>query len=120
MVKEIAIMEQRYRAMLAFLADVRGVGEVVAQFGVSRQPVHASICRWKYYVLFGRRYCTNERGRNRRPRQMPGQHTGAGFFPNEKQGSDRVGQKNDKSRSPPRISEALQNSLRFRPWRFLR
>lgn len=65
MVKEIAIMEQRYRAMLAFLADVRGVGEVVAQFGVSRQPVHASICRWKYYVLFGRRYCTNERGRNR-------------------------------------------------------
>jgi transposase-like protein len=41
MVKEISVMEQRYQAVLAVIADGRGVGEVAAQFGVSRQSVHA-------------------------------------------------------------------------------
>ena len=40
MVKEISVMEQRYQAVLAVIADGRGVGEVAAQFGVSRQSVH--------------------------------------------------------------------------------
>jgi len=35
MVKEISVMEQRYQAVLAVIADGRGVGEVAAQFGVS-------------------------------------------------------------------------------------
>ena len=39
-VKEKSIMEQRYQALLAVVADCRGVGEVAAQFGVSRQSVH--------------------------------------------------------------------------------
>ena len=39
MVKEISVMEQRYQAVLAVIADGRGVGGVAAQFGVSRQSV---------------------------------------------------------------------------------
>lgn len=38
-------MDQRYQAVLAVIADGRGVGEVAAQFGVSRQSVHAWL-RW--------------------------------------------------------------------------
>ncbi len=34
-------MEQRYQAVLAVIAAGRGVGEVAAQFGVSRQSVHS-------------------------------------------------------------------------------
>ena len=33
-------MAQSYQAVLAVIADGRGVGEFAAQFGVSRQSVH--------------------------------------------------------------------------------
>ena len=41
MVKEISVMEQRYQAVLAVIADGRVVGEVAAPFGVSTQSVYA-------------------------------------------------------------------------------
>ena len=41
MVKKKSVTEQRHHAVLAVIADGRGVGEAAAQFGVSRQSVHA-------------------------------------------------------------------------------
>ena len=52
-VKEISVMEQRYQAVLAVIADGRGEGEVAAQFGVSRQSVHAWLRRYEDHGLEG-------------------------------------------------------------------
>jgi len=38
-------MDQRYQAVLAVIADGRGVGQVAAQFGASRQSVHTGLRR---------------------------------------------------------------------------
>lgn len=51
MVKEISVREQRYQAVLAVIADGRGVGEVAAQFGVSRQSVHSWLRRYEDHGL---------------------------------------------------------------------
>jgi transposase len=53
MVKEISVMEQRYQAVLAVIADGRGVGEVAAQFGVSRRSVHSWLRRYEDHGLEG-------------------------------------------------------------------
>jgi hypothetical protein len=41
MVKEKSFWSSVIKAVLAVIADGRGVGEVAAQFGVSRRSVHA-------------------------------------------------------------------------------
>ncbi len=53
MVKEISVMEQRHQAVLAVIADGRGVGEVAAQFAVSRQSVHSWLRRYEDHGLEG-------------------------------------------------------------------
>lgn len=60
-------MEQRYQAVLAVIADGRGVGEVAAQFGVSRQSVHAWLRRYEDEGLEGLA------NRSHRPRSVPHQ-----------------------------------------------
>ena len=67
MVKEISVMEQRYQAVLAVIADGRGVGEVAAQFGVSRQSVHAWLRRYEDHGLEGLA------NRSHKPKSMPHQ-----------------------------------------------
>ena len=64
-------MEQRYQAVLAVIADGRGVGEVAAQFGVSRQSVHACLRRSEDHGLEG---LTNRYHKPKSiPHQMPAQ-----------------------------------------------
>jgi len=60
-------MEQRYQAVLAVIADGRGVGEVAAQFGVSRQSVHAWLRRYEDHGLEGLA------NRSHKPKSMPHQ-----------------------------------------------
>jgi len=67
MVKEISVMEQRYQAVLAVIADGRGVGGVAAQFGVSRQSVHAWLRRYEDHGLEGLA------NRSHKPKSMPHQ-----------------------------------------------
>lgn len=67
MVKEISVMEQRYQAVLAVIADGRGVGEVAAQFGVSRQSVHAWLRRYEDHGLEGLA------NRSHKPKSIPHQ-----------------------------------------------
>ena len=52
-VKEMSVMEQPHQAVLAVITDGRGVGEVAAQFGVSRQSVHAWVRRYENHGLEG-------------------------------------------------------------------
>jgi transposase len=58
-------MEQRYQAVLAVIADGRGVGEVAAQFGVSRQSVHSWLRRYEDHGLEGLA------NRSHRPKSSP-------------------------------------------------
>ena len=67
MVKEISVMEQRYQAVLAVIADGRGVGEVAAQFGVSRQSVHSWLRRYEDHGLEGLA------NRSHKPKSIPHQ-----------------------------------------------
>ncbi len=65
MVKQISVIEQRYQAVLAVIADGRGVGEVAPQFGVSRQSAHAWLCRYEDDGLEGLA------NRSVKPKSMP-------------------------------------------------
>jgi transposase len=67
MVKEISVMEQRYQAVLAVIANGRGVGEIAAQFGVSRQSVHSWLRRYEDHGLEGLA------NRSHRPKSSPHQ-----------------------------------------------
>ena len=60
-------MEQRYQAVLAVIADGRGVGEVAAQFGVSRQSVHSRLRRYEDHGLEGLA------NRSHKPKSIPHQ-----------------------------------------------
>jgi transposase len=60
-------MEQRYQAVLAVIADGRGVGEVAAQFGVSRQSVHSWLRRYEDHGLEGLA------NRSHKPKSIPHQ-----------------------------------------------
>ena len=59
--------EQRYQAVLAVIADGRTVSEVAAQWGVSRQSVHAWLARYEVEGLAGLS------DRSHRPRSSPSQ-----------------------------------------------
>lgn len=71
MVREISVMEQRYQAVLAVIADGRGVGEVAAQFGVSRQSLHSWLRRYEDAGLEGLA------DRSHRPHSVPHQMSAA-------------------------------------------
>ena len=47
MLKEMSVTEQRYRAVLAVIADVDPVRAVAERWGVSRQTVHALLARYE-------------------------------------------------------------------------
>lgn len=53
MLREFSVSEQRYQAVLAVIADGRTVSEVAAQWGVSRQSVHAWLARYEAEGLAG-------------------------------------------------------------------
>lgn len=53
MLREFSVSEQRYQAVLAGIADGRTVSEVAAQWGVSRQSVHAWLARYEAEGLTG-------------------------------------------------------------------
>ena len=67
MVTEKSVMEQRYKAVTAVIAEGRGLGEVAAQFGVSRQSVHAWLRRYEVHGLEGLA------NRSHKPKSMPHQ-----------------------------------------------
>lgn len=45
--RELSVSEQRYRAVLAVIAEGRTVTEVAARFGVSRQTLHAWLAKYE-------------------------------------------------------------------------
>jgi transposase InsO family protein len=51
--REISVVEQRYQAVLAVIADGRTVKEVATQWGVSRQSVHSWLSRYEAGGLEG-------------------------------------------------------------------
>jgi transposase InsO family protein len=51
--RELSVAEQRYRAVLEVIAEGRTVGEVAAQWGVTRQTVHAWLARYEAAGLEG-------------------------------------------------------------------
>jgi transposase InsO family protein len=51
--REMSVAEQRYRAVLAVIAEGRTVGEVAGQWRVSRQTVHAWLARYEAGGLEG-------------------------------------------------------------------
>ena len=53
MLRELAVSEQRYQAVLAVIADGCTVVEVAGRFGVSRQSVHAWLARYEAEGLAG-------------------------------------------------------------------
>src|SRR5215207_7928644 len=53
MLRELAVSEQRYQAVLAVIADGCTVVEVAGRFGVSRQSVHAWLAKYEAEGLAG-------------------------------------------------------------------
>jgi transposase InsO family protein len=51
--REMSVSEQRYKAVLAVIADGRTVGEVAKDWGVSRQTMHAWLARYEADGLEG-------------------------------------------------------------------
>ena len=47
MLRELAVSEQRYQAVLAVIAEGCSVVEVAGRFGVSRQSVHAWLAKYE-------------------------------------------------------------------------
>jgi transposase-like protein len=45
--RELSVVEQRYQAVLAVIADGRTVKEAASQWGVSRQTLHAWLSRYE-------------------------------------------------------------------------
>jgi transposase-like protein len=45
--REMSVAEQRYKAVLAVIADGRTVTEVARDFGVSRQTMHDWLARYE-------------------------------------------------------------------------
>ena len=64
------MQEQKYRAVIAVLADGRSVSEVAEQWGVSRQSVHAWLRRYEEAGLAGLEPRSTRPGSC--PHQMPG------------------------------------------------
>lgn len=53
MLRELAVSEQRYQAVLAVIAEGSTVVEVAARFGVSRQSVHSWLAKYEAEGLAG-------------------------------------------------------------------
>jgi transposase InsO family protein len=70
MVRELSVQEQKYQAVMAVLSDGRAVSEVAAQWGVSRQSVHAWLRRYEGAGLAGLEPRSSRPGSC--PHQMPG------------------------------------------------
>src|SRR5438874_2702984 len=51
--REMSVAEQRYKAVLAVIADGRTVSEVAADWGVSRRTVHRWLARYESQGLEG-------------------------------------------------------------------
>jgi transposase InsO family protein len=51
--KEMSVAEQRYKAVLAVIGDGRGITEVAAAWGVSRQTLHEWLSRYEVAGLEG-------------------------------------------------------------------
>src|SRR5687768_15604710 len=47
MLRELSVVEQRYQAVLAVIADGRAVTEVASAWSVSRQTVHGWLARYE-------------------------------------------------------------------------
>ncbi len=45
--REMSVAEQRYKAVLAVIADGRTVGEVASEWGVCRQTMHRRLARYE-------------------------------------------------------------------------
>ncbi|MBN9375855.1 MAG: helix-turn-helix domain-containing protein, partial [Cellulomonas sp.] len=45
--RELSVAEQRYKAVLAVVADGRMITEVAASWGVSRQTLHGWLARYE-------------------------------------------------------------------------
>jgi transposase len=68
--REMSMAEQRYQAVLGVIADGRDVKEVAAQWGVSRQTMHAWLAK---YESGGLEALVDRSHRPRScPHQMPG------------------------------------------------
>jgi transposase InsO family protein len=65
--RELSVVEQRYQAVLAVIADGLSVGQVAEKVGVSRQTLHAWLARYEAEGLEGLG------DRSRRPRSCPHQ-----------------------------------------------
>jgi transposase InsO family protein len=68
--RELSVAEQRYLAVLGVIADGRDVKEVAAQWGVSRQTMHAWLAKYESGGLEGLA------DRSHRPRSCPHQMPG--------------------------------------------
>src|SRR3979411_2046718 len=68
--REMSVAEQRYKAVLAVIADGRTVSEVAKDWGVSRQTMHGWLARYEAEGLEGLN------NRSHRPAHSP--HQGAG------------------------------------------
>ena len=66
----MSVQEQKYRAVMAVLADGRSVSEVAEAWGVSRQSVHAWLRRYEEAGLPGLEPRSSRPGSC--PHQMPG------------------------------------------------
>src|SRR5437016_4422198 len=51
--REMSVAEQRYKAVLAVIADGRSVTEVARDWGVSRQTLHGWLARYEQEGLEG-------------------------------------------------------------------
>ena len=69
--REISVAEQRYKAVLAVVADGRTVTEVSSEWGVSRQTLHSWLARYEADGLEGLS------DRSHRPARCPHQIVGA-------------------------------------------
>ena len=70
MVRELSVQELKYQAVMAVLTDGRSLSEVAAQWGVSRQSVHAWLRRYEDAGLAGLEPRSTRPGAC--PHQMPG------------------------------------------------
>lgn len=67
MLRELAVSEQRYQAVLAVIAEGHTVVEVAGRFGVSRQSVHAWLAKYEAEGVAGLE------DHSHRPRSSPAQ-----------------------------------------------
>ena len=51
--RELSVTEQRYKAVLAVLADGRTIGQVASEWGVCRQTMHRWLARYENEGLEG-------------------------------------------------------------------